>query len=136
MATAESTHSGWLTVGKVAKVLLWLVYAWLLVTLALLMLAFVLLLFGASPDAAFVEWVYRSTERAMAPFRGMFQPVPLGDASVLDTSLLFAAIIYTFLALLLRAAIDWLTARITAAQRPALPPPDRRSPDPWAPPPA
>lgn len=138
MATAGSTHSGWLTVGKVAKVLLWLVYAWLLVTLALLLLAFVLLLFGASPEASFVEWVYRSTERAMAPFRGMFQPVPLGDASVLDTSLLFAAIIYTLAALLLRAAIDWLTARISAATPPptASPVPDRRPPDPWTPPPA
>jgi len=127
VATTESTHSGWLTVGKVAKVLLWLVYAWLLVTLALLMLAFVLLLFGASPDAAFVEWVYRSTERAMAPFRGMFEPVPLSGQSVLDTSLLFAMIIYGLAALALRAAIDWLTRLITRSAAPA-PRPDRLPP--------
>jgi hypothetical protein len=57
---------------------------------------------------------------------------------VLDTSLLFAAIIYTLAALLLRAAIDWLTARISVASPPPVrpPSPDRRPPEPWAPPPA
>src|SRR5512132_2563805 len=129
METTETTHSGWLTVGKVAKVLLWLVYAWLLVNLVLLLLAFVLLLLGASPDASFVEWVYRSVQRTMAPFRGMFEPVPLSGQSVLDTSLLFAAIIYSLAALALRAAIDWLTVRTT----PRHAPPDRLPPPPAGP---
>jgi uncharacterized protein YggT (Ycf19 family) len=111
--TPPAHASGWLTVGKVAKVLLWLVYAWVLVNLVLLVLAFVLLLFGASPDASFVEWVYRSVQRSMAPFRGMFQPIPLNGESVLDTSLLFAAIVYSLVALGLRAAIDWLTEKLT-----------------------
>jgi uncharacterized protein YggT (Ycf19 family) len=111
--------SGWLTVGKIAKVLLWLVYAWVIIDLVLLALAFVLLLLGASPDAGFVEFVYRSVQRVMAPFRGMFEPVPLNGDSVLDTSLLFAMIVYTFVALFLRWAIDWLTAKLTPAHRPA-----------------
>jgi uncharacterized protein YggT (Ycf19 family) len=128
-APAPEHGGGWLTVGKVAKVLLWLVYAWVLVNLVLLVLAFVLLLLGASPDAAFVEWVYRSVQRSMAPFRGMFEPIPLNGESVLDTSLLFAAIVYSLVALGLRAAIDWLTDKLTPPRR-ARPP----RPAPSAPP--
>src|SRR5262245_43654302 len=123
--TTETAHEGWLTVGKVAKVLLWVVYAWLIVNLIILLLAFVLQLFGASPTASFVEWVYRSALRTMAPFRGMFESVPLSGQSVLDTSLLFAMIIYGLAALALRAAIDWLTRLIT---RPAAAPPYRQPP--------
>lgn len=134
MDTTEATHGGWLTVGKVAKVLLWLVYAWLIVNLVLLVLAFILQLLGASPEASFVDWVYRSVERTMAPFRGMFEPVPLSDDSVIDASLLFAAIIYTLAALFLRMAIDWVTERVTPRPSPA--PPAYRRPDPSAPAPA
>lgn len=131
METTEATHSGWVTVAKVARVLLWLVYAWLIVNLVLLVLAFVLQLFGANPQAAFVEWVYRSVARTMAPFRGMFEPVPLSDDSVIDTSLLFAAIIYSLAALFLRMAIDWVSERVT--RRPSAAPPGYRGPEPSAP---
>jgi uncharacterized protein YggT (Ycf19 family) len=131
LETTETTHSGWLTVGKVAKVLLWLVYAWLIVNLVLLLLAFILQLLGANPQASFVEWVYRSVARTMAPFRGMFEPVPLSDDSVIDTSLLFAAIIYSLAALFLRMAIDWVTERVTP--RPRVAPPGYRGPEPSAP---
>lgn len=117
MEANRAGRSGWLTVGRVAKVLLWFVYAWLLVNLALLLMAFTLRLLGANPTASFVDWVYRSVARTMAPFRGMFEPLALSDQSVLDTSLLFAAIIYSLAALLLRSAIDWVTDRMAPRQR-------------------
>ena len=98
-----------LTIGKISKVLLWLVYAWVVIDIVLLFLAFLLRLFGANPDAGFTEWVYRSVQRAMAPFRGIFEPIVLSDQSVLDTSLLFAMIVYGLIALFLRIAIDWVT---------------------------
>jgi uncharacterized protein YggT (Ycf19 family) len=110
---SSEPDSGWLTVAKVARVLLWFVYAWLVVNLVLLVLAFMLRLLGANPTASFVDWVYGSVSRTMAPFRGMFEPLPLGDESVLDTSLLFAMIIYSLAALFLRGAIEWVTARMT-----------------------
>jgi hypothetical protein len=53
----------------------------------------------------------------MAPFRGIFEPIPLTDQSVLDTSLLFAMIIYGLVALLLRAGIDWLNTAVARHQR-------------------
>jgi hypothetical protein len=114
-------RSAWLPVEQAARVLLWIVYLWLLVNLVLLFLAFILQLLGANPEAEFVDWVYRSVTRTMAPFRGMFEPLALSDQSVLDTSLLFAMVIYGLVALLIRSGIDWVTARITRQQREAEP---------------
>jgi hypothetical protein len=85
------------------------------VNLVLLFLAFILRLLGANPEAGFADWVYRSVERSMAPFRGLFEAIPISDQSVLDKSLLFAMIIYCLVALLLRTGIDWVTDR--SAQR-------------------
>jgi hypothetical protein len=102
-----------LTVGKISKVLLWAVYVWVVLNLVLLFLAFLLRLFGANPEAGFTEWVYRGVQRSMAPFRGIFEPIVLTDESVLDTSLLFAMIIYGLVALFLRAGIDWVTERLS-----------------------
>ena len=99
---------------KVGRVLLWLVYIWVAITLVLLFLSFILELFGANPTAGFVDWVYRSTQRAMAPFRGIFEPVTLSDKSVLDVSVLFAMIVYGFVALGLHLAIEWFTRMLRA----------------------
>jgi hypothetical protein len=105
------------TVLRVSRVLVWLLYAWVAIVLVLLLLTFILLLFGANPEAGFVDWVYRSVERAMAPFRGIFEQVPLSDQSVLDVSVLFAMIVYLFVALGLNVAIDWLTRQLRASER-------------------
>ena len=107
------------TVGTIAKGLLWFVYAWVLVSLVLLFLAFILQLFGANPDSGIAQWVYRSVERTMAPFRGLFEPVPIDGDSVLDPSILFAMIVYGFAGLLLSSAIDWLTRRLVIRRREA-----------------
>jgi uncharacterized protein YggT (Ycf19 family) len=80
----------------------------------LLFLSFILELFGANPTAGFVDWVYRSTQRAMAPFRGIFEPITLSDKSVLDVSVLFAMIVYGFVGLGLHLAIEWLTRMLRA----------------------
>jgi Na+-translocating ferredoxin:NAD+ oxidoreductase RnfA subunit len=106
-----------ITVGTIAKILLWIVYVWVVLNLVLLFLAFWLRLFGANPQADFTQWVYRSVSRSMAPFRGIFEPIVLSDESVLDTSLLFAMIIYGVVALLLRAGIDWVTTFVSRRQR-------------------
>jgi uncharacterized protein YggT (Ycf19 family) len=105
------------TVGTIAKGLLWFVYAWVIVSLVLLFLAFILQLFGANPDTGLAQWVYRSVERTMAPFRGLFEPITFGKQSVLDTSLLFAMIVYGFVALFLKAGIDWITDRVRQRRR-------------------
>jgi hypothetical protein len=106
-----------LTVGRISKALLWIVYVWVVLNLVLLFLAFVLRLFGANPEAGFTQWVYRSVSRSMAPFRGIFEPIVLSDQSVLDTSLLFAMIVYGLAALFLRAGIDWASDLVARRRR-------------------
>jgi hypothetical protein len=113
----EPTRDARVTIGTIGKVMLWFIYVWVLINLIILFLAFTLLLFGANPQAEFAQWVYRSAQRTMAPFRGLFEPVQISDKSVLDTSLLFAMIIYGLVALFLKAAIDWVTDHINRRRR-------------------
>ncbi len=94
---------------KGAKVLVVAVNVIVIATLTMLSLGFVLLLAGASPDASFVDWVYRNTERSMGPFRGMFPVEEFDGRSVFDPSLLFAAVFYGFVALGLQTFVAYLT---------------------------
>ncbi len=111
-----------LGIAKVARALVYVVYAFVIISLVILVLGFFLLLFGANPDASFTEWVYRSLDRVMAPFRGIFKTVPVNGDSVLDTSVLFAMIIYTIVGMALHALITWLTSRITRIEYPPIRP--------------
>ena len=93
------------------------VTAIVIITEIILILGFLLLLFGANSQAGFVAWAYRNLDRVMAPFRGIFEPVHVGTAgnnvpSVLDTSVLFAMVIYGIVLLALRALIEWLSRHI------------------------
>ena len=106
-----------IAITRIARALTYLVYAWVIVALVILVLGFFLELFGANPDAPFAEWVYRSLTRVMAPFRGLFEPVELDGRSVLDTSILFAMIVYGIVATGLHALIEWLTDRLTEMGR-------------------
>ena len=90
---------------RFAKVLSWLVYAYFILALIVLTLAFFLLLFNASPDAAFTEWVYRSASRVLEPFRAIFPSVTADNGSVLDFAVLFAIIVYGILAMLVQALV-------------------------------
>ncbi len=97
---------------RIAKVLTWLVYAYFMLAVIILTLAFFLLLFNASETAAFTEWVYRSADRAMQPFRGIFPAAEGENGSVLDFAVLFAIIVYGIVAMLLSAGISWIDRKI------------------------
>jgi uncharacterized protein YggT (Ycf19 family) len=102
---------------RVARAIVFLVYAVVTVCLALLVLGFVLRLFGASTDAEFTRWVYRQVDWIMQPFRGMFPPRSVSDRSVVDFSLLFAMILYAIVALALHAFVSWLARHIAQMTR-------------------
>lgn len=100
----------------------YLVYAYVLVVEIILLLGFLLLLGGANPSSGFVEWVYRSLDRVMRPFRGIFSSIDLGTTgnevqSVFDTSVLFAMIVYAIVAIALSALLDWLNERMERIHR-------------------
>src|SRR5918993_1111021 len=108
-------HGGGLI--RAARPLTHFVSASVLAALTTLAFGFFLLLFPATPDAPFAEWIYRSLARVMAPFRGIFEPVTVNGDSVLDTSVLFAMIVYGLAGLLLSTLIDWLTQRLAMFRR-------------------
>jgi len=97
---------------KIARGAVWVLYAIVVINLVMLGMAFVLRLAGASTDASFVRWVYRNSDAAMRPFRGIFPSREVGENSVLDTSLLFAAVIYIFVALGVDALLEMVTTRL------------------------
>ncbi|MFC6715632.1 hypothetical protein [Branchiibius cervicis] len=105
------------------RVLAYLAYAYVIVVEIVLGLGFILQLFGASQEASFVRWVYRSMERAMEPFRGIFPSVDLTSSAngqhnaVLDTSVLFAMLVYAIVAWAIHLAIYWLTKQVNRFDR-------------------
>ena len=104
---------------KLGKVIVWLVYAIVIASLVILTMAFVLRLLGAQTDASFTRWVYRNSESAMRPFRGIFPAKDLGDDSVLDLSLLFGAVMYLLVAIGVDALFYWLRVRLANQQQQA-----------------
>lgn len=101
----------------VSRGVTFLVYLYVIVVEIILTLGFFLLLLGANPSSSFVEWVYRSLDRAMRPFRGIFEPIELGTTgnevpSVLETSVLFAMVVYAILAIVVGALLSWLNHRL------------------------
>lgn len=111
-----------------AKALVIVVYVVVVITFAILTLGFFLHLAGASPEASFVDWVYRTTERAMQPFRGMFPVQDIDDRSVFDASLLFAAALYGFVAIGLHAVVVYLTAKARGYRMKAMSAPRQPAP--------
>ena len=101
-------------VTRVARFLVYLVYAFALASVVVLLIAFFLKLFSASTSAPFVQWIYRSTDRIMQPFRGIFPSVEGESGSVLDVSLLFAMLMYGLLAMGVHALIEWINSKQTA----------------------
>lgn len=115
--TSQSTRPVPQDPGKVtglrfAKVLTWLLYAYFVLAVIVLVLAFFLLLFNASETASFTEWVYRSADRVMEPFRGIFPTKEAGNGSVIDFAMLFGVVIYGIIALLLHSLVEWLDYKI------------------------
>ena len=97
---------------RVSRWVVWFVWAYVVFLIVILTLAFFLLLFNANPDAGFVEWVYRSSDRAMEPFRGIFPTETVGNGSVIDFSILFAIIVFGILGLVVNALVNFLDRKI------------------------
>ena len=106
---------------RAVRVIVGFAYFVLLAYVVILSIAFVLQLLGANPTADFAEWIYRSADRIMEPFRGLFPPKEFDGNSVFDGSMLFAILIYSMIGALLGYGVDRLTDRLHRADRPAQP---------------
>ena len=106
----------WTTIWMI-RALAYVIYAYLIIVEFLLLQGFLLRLFGADESAGYTQWAYNSLDRVMEPFRGIFTPIELEGSSILDTSILFAMVVYGIIAILIRALLDWLTFRLAKEQR-------------------
>jgi hypothetical protein len=106
----------------VSRAITFLVYVYVIAVEIILALGFFLLLLGANPSSSFVEWVYRSLDRTMAPFRGIFEPIELGVTSndvpsIFETSVLFAMIVYGIVAVVIHTLLLWINSRFERIER-------------------
>jgi hypothetical protein len=102
----------------VTRAVTYVIYAFIIAAEIILLIGFLLLLMGANASSSFVQWCYRNLDRVMEPFRGIFTPIELGTAqnsevaSVFDTSVLFAMIIYAIVGIAIYGFASWLTKRL------------------------
>lgn len=109
----EVRDDGVVTGLRLGKLVTWLVYAYLMVAVVILVLAFFLMLFNASTAAEFTQWVYRSADRVLQPFRGIFPTAQLGEqGSVIDFAVIFAIIMYGIFAMIVSTLVSWLDRKI------------------------
>jgi hypothetical protein len=79
-----------------------------------LLIGFVFLLIGIEPSSWFVDLVYRTVDRTMQPFRGLFTAVEFGTGSTeevrptIESSIVFAMIVYGIIALAAHDFAEWL----------------------------
>lgn len=95
-----------------SKVLVWLMYFWVMMGVVSLALRVFLLAFSANMTAGFANFVLRVSNDYMEPFRGIFTGRGLGETGYLDVSALFAIIVYLFIAWAFKALIEYLEHKI------------------------
>jgi hypothetical protein len=108
------------------------VLVYVVVVEVILAIGFVCLLVGAEPSNWLTETVYRSVARAFQPLRGTFGALETGTTGagavepVVETSILFAMVVYGIIALAAHDLVQWLAGPRRAPERRT---PERRSPD-------
>jgi hypothetical protein len=65
-------------------------------------------LVDANSAAAFVHWIYETSDTLMVPFRGIFPPATLKGGIVLDVSAIFAAVMYLLFGVILLSILTVL----------------------------
>ncbi|MBX7161678.1 MAG: YggT family protein, partial [Acidimicrobiia bacterium] len=107
-----SERSAGLGALRLGRVLVWLVYAFFVLAVVILTITFFLLLFNASPSAPFTQWMYRSADRLLKPFRGIFPSAEAGNGSVFDAAILFAILMYGLFAMFVHWIVTLLDDRV------------------------
>ncbi len=101
---------------KFARILTYLVYAYLIIAVVFLLLGFLLLLFGANPNASFAHFVYNIASEFLQPFRDIFPIHQISDRSYFSAAGLFAIIVYGIAAIAIHSLITYITLKQTKHQ--------------------
>jgi len=97
---------------KIIKALVWIVYALATAAIIIIAFAFFLLLFDASTEAGFAEFIYNWGSRFAEPFAGMIEPVEFSGGGILSWSALIAIAAYAVLASLVGGILNAISRRI------------------------
>lgn len=116
MAAQSTSSDTKLLFIKTARVLTYIVYAYMITAVVFLSVGFVLLLFGANQSVAFTRFIYEVAAEFLQPFRGIFPAHQVSETGYFSTSALFAIIIYVLLALTLHALITYITTKMLKHQ--------------------
>ncbi len=90
------------------------IFIYVMLVEIVLSIGFVFLLFGIEPSSWFVDVVYRTVDRTMQPFRGLFTAIEFGTDSpaevqpAVESSIVFAMIVYGIIALAAHDMAEWL----------------------------
>lgn len=99
---------------RISKIASYALYVWVSIGLVALGIRVFFLLFSASREAPFVNFVYRLSSDYLAPFRGIFPPHPVGETGYLDVAALFAIFMYLIAVWLIAALIKYIQEKIDA----------------------
>lgn len=97
---------------KLSKVLVWIMYFWVLIGIISLVLRTLLLAFSANPTAGFSQFIAKVSNDYMQPFRGIFPPHSIGETGYLDVSAIFAIVVYIFVAWGVSSLIGYVQNKI------------------------
>jgi len=67
------------------------------------------LLLSANPNSGFVNWIYKTSDSLISPFRGIFNAQTIGRGHILDVSALLAMIIYALFGYVLVSLVHVLS---------------------------
>ena len=83
---------------KVSKIIVWLMYIWVMIGVIALALRVFLLAASANAGSGFTNFIYKLSNDYLEPFRGIFTPKDVGETGYLDVAAMFAIIIYLLIA--------------------------------------
>jgi uncharacterized protein YggT (Ycf19 family) len=97
---------------KFSKVIVWLLYAWVLIGVISLSLRVFLLAASANTATGFANFVMQVSSDYLEPFRGIFAGRELGETGYLDVSSIFAIIVYLFILWGVKSLIEYVQNKI------------------------
>jgi uncharacterized protein YggT (Ycf19 family) len=97
---------------KFSKIIVWVMYAWVLIGVVALSIRVFLLAFSANTSAGFTNFILNLSNDYLQPFRGIFPSKSVGETGYLDVSAIFAIIIYLFILWGFRSLIDYVQNKI------------------------
>jgi uncharacterized protein YggT (Ycf19 family) len=111
MPVPKKPSDGKLNLIKFARILVYLVYTYLIVAVSFLSVGFLLLLLGANQDTPFTQFVYKIAAEFLQPFRAIFPVHQITDNAYFSAAGLFAIIMYGLFAVGIHSLISYLTLK-------------------------